>query len=394
MNVCLISHGADLGGAERCLLELAIGLTAQQAGVGVIVPRPGALSAELTRRGIRVAVVRMASWMSPAPARRLCLHALGRAALHPAAAFRIARVVRRWDCQIICTSTITLCAGALAAWWCRRPHVWFLHEFGQPDHGLQFDFGSALSLALIARTAALIIANSVIVRRYYRRFLRRADIAVVYPCASSVYRGQVGPPLAAAPGTELRCLFAGGWNQGKRAEEALQAIAALGAMGVQPWLWILGDGTPERRAQLETMARQCGAARFVEFVGWVPDPSPWFQAADCLLMCSRAEAFGRVTLQAMRAGKPVVGARRGATPELIRDGVEGLLYAPGRPLELAAKLLRLVREPDLARQLGERARRRAEADFPADGYCDQVLRLFEAISRPAPAVRFASAGGR
>ena len=59
-------------------------------------------------------------------------------------------------------------------------------------------------------------------------------------------------------------------------------------------------------------------------------------------MCSRAEAFGRVTVEAMKLGLPVIGAARGATPELVRDGWNGLLYAHGDANELAGKIDRSI----------------------------------------------------
>ncbi len=377
MNVCLISHSGELAGAERCLLEMALALRARRVGVCVVVPRRGALAAELEHCGIRVAVVRMASWMHPVAAGRLSPRWFVKVALHLIAAFRVARLAVRWDCDIICTNTITLCVGAVAARILRRPHIWFIHEFGGPDHGLRFDFGARASFGIIRNNAALIVANSATVARYFQRLLRRRDIRVLSPCPQVTKPVLDGPAVTAPPSTQLRCVFAGGWGAGKRAEDALAAIAELRRAGIRPWLWVLGSGPAERRRWLQQYAVQRGVAQFTEFVGWVPCPSAWFVAADCLLMCSRAEAFGRVALEAMRAGRPVVGARTGAIPELIRDGIDGLLYPVGRPQELALRLARLARDPAMARAMGEQARLRAAEKFSGEDYLERVARLFE-----------------
>lgn len=83
---------------------------------------------------------------------------------------------------------------------------------------------------------------------------------------------------------------------------------------------------------------------------------------DVAMMCSRAGALGRVTAEAMLAGKPVVGARSGATSELLREGFNGLLCAPGDLQELAQRLRFLFKHPEAARQMGANRQHRAMLD--------------------------------
>lgn len=102
-------------------------------------------------------------------------------------------------------------------------------------------------------------------------------------------------------------------------------------------------------------------------------------AADFVLVCSRAEAFGRVTAEAMLAWTPVVGARSGATPELIRDHQEGLLYEPGDHRDLARKIEYLIQHPEEARQMGKQGYKRASTELTVDRYSKQVYDLLQEL---------------
>jgi glycosyltransferase involved in cell wall biosynthesis len=119
----------------------------------------------------------------------------------------------------------------------------------------------------------------------------------------------------------------------------------------------------------------------VKFTGCVPDASPFVEESDIALMCSQSEAFGRSTVEAMKLGKPVVGARGGATPELIRENFNGLLYTPGDYLDLAQKVKFLIDNPEAARQMGENGRRWSQEQFTVEKYAGKVLQVLEETIR-------------
>ena len=103
-------------------------------------------------------------------------------------------------------------------------------------------------------------------------------------------------------------------------------------------------------------------------------------------MPSRDEGFGLVFLEAMRAGKPCIGAR-GAAAEIIQHGVTGLIVDPDEPDELAAAVVRLFDEPDTCRRFGAAGRERFLSTFT--DACFQA-RFARAIERRPPRVVSAS----
>ena len=99
---------------------------------------------------------------------------------------------------------------------------------------------------------------------------------------------------------------------------------------------------------------------------WLPDitereKAALLASASVVLYPSRAESFGIVFLEAWAFGLPVVGCRAGAVPEVVDDGVTGLLIAPGNAPELAASVSRLIDDPAEARRLGAEGLRRLQA---------------------------------
>jgi glycosyltransferase involved in cell wall biosynthesis len=93
------------------------------------------------------------------------------------------------------------------------------------------------------------------------------------------------------------------------------------------------------------------------------------------------EAFGRATVEAMKLGRPVVGAASGGTLELVRDGWSGLLYKPGDTAALAERVERLDRDRAFLRELAANARSWATATFTTERFTNSLMAVFDAVSR-------------
>lgn len=102
-------------------------------------------------------------------------------------------------------------------------------------------------------------------------------------------------------------------------------------------------------------------------------------ACDLLALPSRSDSFGIVFLEAWFYGKPVVGARAGGIPGLVRDGVDGLLVPFGDVNELALAMRRLLTDQEYARRLGAAGRERVLSEFTWDRKYAQVRMLYEEL---------------
>lgn len=139
----------------------------------------------------------------------------------------------------------------------------------------------------------------------------------------------------------------------------LEGFADVARQRQDAWLVLVGDGT--LRGDLEARARQLGVVERVRFLGVRNDVVAALGAADAFALASDFEGNPLSVMEALAAGLPVVATAVGGVPELVADGVNGLLVPPSAPGPLGAALARVAAEPGLALRLGAAAARTAEA---------------------------------
>ena len=132
------------------------------------------------------------------------------------------------------------------------------------------------------------------------------------------------------------------------------------------YLLIVGEGS--RRDELEAQARQLRVAHRVVFTGRRDDVPAVTAALDVAVLPSYREAQGLTILEAMALSRPVVASNVGGIPEMIEDGVTGLLVPPHDPVALAAAIVRLLKDHPLADTLG-----RAGHDLVHDRFCIELM---------------------
>jgi glycosyltransferase involved in cell wall biosynthesis len=148
-------------------------------------------------------------------------------------------------------------------------------------------------------------------------------------------------------------------------------------------LLVLGSGSAERTALLQELARRDPRVR-VSFQGRRTDPERWFRAMDVFVHAPRLEAFGLVLVEAMASGLPVIAARVGGIPEIVRENRTGLLVAPESPELLAQALDNLVSDPARRAAMGEEGCRVAHLEYGSDLCAQRHRRLYEALLAGRP----------
>ena len=95
----------------------------------------------------------------------------------------------------------------------------------------------------------------------------------------------------------------------------------------------------------------------------------------CLVLPSFSEGLGRVLMEAMALGKPVIGSKVGGIPDLIREGQSGFLFEPGNAKELAEKLKTLLSSEAMAAELGKKGREFIQNNFSNEKYISNYLKM-------------------
>ncbi|MBI2095482.1 MAG: lipopolysaccharide heptosyltransferase II [Candidatus Omnitrophica bacterium] len=164
----------------------------------------------------------------------------------------------------------------------------------------------------------------------------------------------------------------------------LKAMARVTRVFPNVKIQIIGDAPkPQYKEELLALTRGLGLSGIVEFLGTRYDIPELLSRMDILVVPSVGEeAFGRVVIEAGACGVPVVGTRVGGIVDIIEDGRDGLLVGPGDPRQLAEAVLRLLKEPELARSLAGSLRRRVEREFSLDLMFEKTLRVYqEAVAK-------------
>jgi len=209
----------------------------------------------------------------------------------------------------------------------------------------------------------------VAVSRSHARYLRevaglpRERIAVIengieldeWPEVTPERRRDARAALAIAPGDEVVAMVAA-MRPEKAHEDLLRAVVLLKESGRRVRVLLAGDG--ERRGALERHAESLGVSDQVVFLGIRRDVARLLHACDVVVLPSRAvvETLPLSILEAMASGAPVVATRVGSVPDLVQDGITGLLIAPESPVELADAIAYTLEEPGRARERSRRAR--------------------------------------
>lgn len=149
-----------------------------------------------------------------------------------------------------------------------------------------------------------------------------------------------------------------------------------------PWpCTIVGDG--ELRAELEREARRAEPGRIVirPHLGR-PELAEEIRRSSFVVLPSEwYENFPLAILESFALGKPVIGARIGGIPELIRDGETGLLFEPGNAEDLKEKISRLAGDPALAADMGRRARRYVEERLNPEIHYNKLMDIFDRVRK-------------
>jgi glycosyltransferase involved in cell wall biosynthesis len=231
-----------------------------------------------------------------------------------------------------------------------------------------------------------------------------ADIARAYGVALAPPRLAVVPlgladwtkapavsPAPLPPGA-LRVLFVGRIEGRKGIDVLLETAKSLlpsfphvylDVVGSDPFA---GDGGRSYRMMFDRDPAAAAIRDRVRFHGEVPEEAlrGFYRACDVFVAPSRYESFGLIFVEAMMFAKPVVGCRAGGMPEVIADGVTGLLAEPGDAASLRGCLERLIADPALRARMGAAGRRRYEERFTPDRMIDALVAFLSTVARQAP----------
>ncbi len=331
MRVTCVHQGFELYGSDRSFLETVAAIRAAYpaADIEVVLPRAGTLAPALASIATHVATE--ALWiLRRRGLRRLMTTGL----LHlPSALMRAVRRLRRSDLVYVNTSVVA--DYLIAARLFRRRVLVHVHEL--PDGGSR-----TVLRGLLRWSGAEIVFNSE---------ATRGAFALPASVPQHVIYNGLRPPadVPAAPdpaGRAIRLLLIGRISRIKGQEVLIEALRLLPTeIAARFAVRIVGSAfeDPGSEARLAAMIAAAGLAAEVTMTPFIADASALYRWADVVVVPSRRpESLGRVAIEAMSYGRPVIASAIGGLPEVVREGETGWLVQPNDARALAAALQRLL----------------------------------------------------
>ncbi len=146
-------------------------------------------------------------------------------------------------------------------------------------------------------------------------------------------------------------------------------------------LLIIGEG--ELRNKLEECVSEKNIAN-IEFSGYMDEERLKSVIRDSMFVVVPSEWYENCphsVLEAFALGKPVIGSDIGGIPELIEDGIDGLLFEPGNSEELSEKIAYLISRPRLRKQMGRNARKKVEEEYNPELYYERLMKIYQKLMR-------------
>ena len=372
----LVAHPSpDLYGSDWQLVETIHGLIETGHEVLVALPQDGPLVAVLRNAGARVAV------MPFTVLRKALLSPTGLVRLSAQAAPEVARlrsVIRASRAEVVLTNTVTIPWWPVAASAAGVPVLAHVHEAEDTQRRI---IRAGLNAPLLA--ASRIVANSGAARDALLdaqpRLASRTEV---------VHNGVAGPdrplePLRSRqPGDSFRIAMVGRLSPRKGVDVALDAVGLLRRSGVDASLSVCGSVFPGYEwyeAELRERADQEDLEGHVELLGYVHPTWPVLEAADAVVVPSRAEPFGNTAVEAMHAARPLVASRVQGLAEVVTDSATGLLVPADDAQALADALGSLAADPALAARLAQQGEREAAERFSVAGYRATMTRIVDEL---------------
>lgn len=365
MKILFFSHYSFLYGSNRSMESLILYFKKQGIDVEVMLPTKGKFSLEMEQHGVKVHTLRFFYQVLYIKfnVKYLILPALW---LYNLIVFPVLLLkVKAINPDILYTNCSLDGYGIWIAKILGKKHVTHIREFMYEDFGARYLFGRKAKRWYLKKSDKLICVSHAVANMVLGGIPMNARV---------IYNGVKMPQrvkLAIPPATnQIRLGIVGILDIAKQQHKAIEYMPDIEKRFPGITLHIIGNKECTYKAYIKHLTKSLKLENVVVFEGFVENVEDIYDKLDILLMCSRYEAFGRVTVEAMLRRVPVIGFDSGGTSELIENVVTGFKFR--KCSDIIQALDKLVNEPHFWQQLVEKAQEVAIEKFNEERYVHDV----------------------
>lgn len=343
MNILLITHEMNLGGASKSLVTLASELKERGHNVTVILPLiKGQVYNDLKKRKIRTHLM-FFGWRVTSkywnPLIRIGFKILY--LFEDLYVKSIVNIIKKYDIEIIHSNSSVIDIGIKAAIRANKPHIWHYREF-QDFYGFDYIPNKNKRIKLLSKSKGRVVLISYKLCEYYNDEVPQNIIRIIYNGIPNVFLNDKYRTSVIGKKERVRFLLSGNFHRNKRHDIAIAAAKILFEMGYRNFELLIAGAianiADSEKYEKELRDQAMDMSDRIKFLGFVEDMVELRKNTDVELVCSNLEAFGRVTIEAMMGSNPVIASNSGANPELIEEGINGFLFDLNDTQQLVAKM--------------------------------------------------------
>ncbi len=275
--------------------------------------------------------------------------------------------------KLVHNNTSYTYVGAVAAKNKKIPFVWHIRE-NIYEQGFEFiDYEK--SIKFINQSAKIIAVSSFISRCY--QGLETNNILTCYDGVRIEDYYNAEKQLFKKE--KIFITLVGSIAPVKNQRELIEAAYILKKKEIKFIIQFVGNGDKNYIEELKEIVKEYCLENEIIFAGRTDNVSLFYQEADIIAVCSKAEAFGRTTVEAQLAGCLVIGADIGATPELIEDGKTGFLYQHGNIEDFAEKIICALSEQEISNKIAANGQRHAYNLYTKERNAKEIISLYKEI---------------
>jgi len=373
MKVLFVTHYWEMLGANRSMLQLIkevrdLGVTPLVLGPKLPEDKTGTLALSLEINNIEYISYDFKISKGISPIKNIARHFFNRLILSS-----VVGQLRNENIELVHSNSSVIDFGALIARKLSVPHIWHLREFGLKDYNLKTPFGENAQ-KMYFKGGAVYIAISNIIKEHFRQLIPANKLEVIY-------NGIKFDGIVAGHRNEVTkfCLV-GYMMKGKNQLDALKAVKVLKDRCVKDFkVTFIGGWDDCYLGVLKQYIRDNDLDEYIDFTGQIGNVSQVMSTMDVGLMLSESEAFGRVTVEYMMHNLAVIASDAGANPEIIEDGITGILYPLHDHISLADKMQLFIENHSILEKYAKCGYESAMRQFQSTVNSSKIYQLYNRL---------------
>jgi glycosyltransferase involved in cell wall biosynthesis len=371
VRILVFGHDSSLYGASQSLLTLIDGLVHEYGyKVLLLLPYPGELIPVLTQLNIDHLIVPFPRCVIQTHNKRFSINRLKMFYQYYRDRYsvqgKLINIINDFDPDLIYTNTSVVSIGYELSKKLNRSHIWHVREFG----ALDYNFNYIPSRKRIQKNIKS--SRTIFISRSLQKYWLNNDTLrskVIYNGIQLEENTLSVRKLSKMP---IKIGMIGAITPGKGQDIGIKAFSKVSRIFPDCKLCLYGEFIDNNyKSSIIQLISNCNLKDQVVFKGFEKSKKEIYPKLDLLINCSNSEGFGRSIVEAMFFGVPVIANNSGGIPEIIDDGLNGLLYN-GSEDDLTEKMLLLFSQPELYESLSTNGIEKASRCFSARSYIGAI----------------------